>query len=60
MIKLAGWLEAAAEFSLQQSESPAPTRLKDLYGSWSDVHVSDEDIQEIRRESLRNFPSEDV
>jgi hypothetical protein len=59
MIKLAGWLEAAAEFRPQQAEQ-APTLLKDLYGSWSDVQVSDQDIEEIRRESLSNFPSEDI
>jgi len=58
MVKLAGWLEAAAEFGFQQP-TPAPTSLKDLYGSWSDVHVSDSDLEAIRRESLSHFPSED-
>ena len=51
MIKLAGWLEASAEIALHKADQPTqPTRLKDLYGSCSDVHVSDEDIAEVRRE----------
>lgn len=61
MMRLAGWLEAAAEITLRQAGQPvASTRLKDLYGDWSDVHITDEDIEEIRRDMLANFPHEDI
>lgn len=61
MAKLAGWLEAAAETALREVEQPRKsTRLKDLYGDWSDVHITDEDIDEVRREMLANFPREDT
>ena len=50
MIRLAGWLEAAANIGMRETDQAAqPTRLKDHYGSWSDVHVTDEDIEEIRQ-----------
>jgi hypothetical protein len=61
MMRLAGWLEAAADVALRDSGQQArSTQLKDLYGSWSDVHVTDEDIEEVRRDMLSNFPREDV
>lgn len=35
---------------------------KSLYGLWADlnVNVSEEDIDEMRREMWRNFPREDI
>jgi hypothetical protein len=35
---------------------------KSLYGLWADLNVdiSEEDIDEIRREMWRNFPREDI
>ncbi len=61
MIRLAGWLEANAELALHnENHSSEPTDFKDLYGVWSDVHVSAEDIEEVRREMLTNFPHEDI
>ncbi|MBC7870611.1 MAG: hypothetical protein H7Y09_07205 [Chitinophagaceae bacterium] len=33
---------------------------RSLYGLWSDVSVSSEDIDEIRREMWKNFPREDI
>jgi hypothetical protein len=60
MLRLAGWLEAVADMTLREGDhAPKPTRLKDLKGIWSDVHVSDEDIEEARRDMLANFPRED-
>jgi hypothetical protein len=59
MVRLAGWLEAAADIGLRETgQAPKSTHLKDHYGSWSDVHVTDEDIEEIRRDMLANFPHE--
>jgi hypothetical protein len=61
MMRLAGWLEAAADIALRDTgQSNKATLLKDLYGSWSDVHVTDEDIQEARNKMLKNFPREDI
>jgi len=61
MARLAGWLEAAADLGLHEAgQAPQATRLKDLYGDWSDVHVTDEDIEEVRRDMLANFPHEDI
>lgn len=33
---------------------------RSLYGIFADVHVSDEDIDEARREMWGNFPREDI
>jgi hypothetical protein len=33
---------------------------RSLYGLWSDVSVSEEDIAEARREMWGNFPREDI
>jgi len=62
MARLAGWLEAAADMGLRErGQSPTKsTHLKDRYGDWSDVHVSDSDIEEVRRDMLMNFPHEDI
>ena len=61
MVRLAGWLEASADIGLRDmAQSPKFTHLKDLYGDWSDVHVSDEDIEEARHGMLANFPREDI
>ena len=61
MVRLAGWLEAAADIGLREAGQPAKsTHLKDLYGVWSDVHINDEDIEEVRRDMLANFPHEDI
>ncbi len=61
MVRLAGWLEAAADLGLREAgQTPQATHLKDLYGDWSDVHVTDEDIEEVRRDMLANFPHEDI
>ena len=61
MVRLAGWLEGAADVALRQNaQPPKATYLKDLYGTWLDVHVTDDDISEVRREMLANFPREDI
>ncbi len=61
MARLAGWLEAAADRGLREvGQSTKSTHLKDLYGDWSDVHLTDEDIEEVRRDMLANFPHEDI
>jgi hypothetical protein len=55
MARLAGWLEAAADIGLRDMGQPTKqTHLKDLYGDWSDVRVTDEDIEEVQREVLVN------
>jgi len=33
---------------------------KSLYGLWQGVDVSEEDIAEVRRDMMRNFPREDI
>lgn len=62
MVRLAGWLEAAAaDIGLREvGQSPKSTHLKDLYGDWLDVHVTDEDIEAVRRDMLASFPHEDI
>ena len=66
MIELAAWLEAAAEEALHGSpqaikavESNDPRDPKDRYGSWSDVHATDEDIDQDRRETLGKSSRDD-
>lgn len=36
--------------------------LKSLEGIWADlnIHITDEDIDEVRREMWKNFPREDI
>ncbi len=59
--QLADWLEADTESeSRETTDSPRLTHFKDMFGAWSDVHVTDEDIEEVRREMMRNFPREDI
>lgn len=38
--------------------SPGPKR--SLYGLWKDVHITEEDIDEVRREMWAGFPREDI
>ena len=58
MVRLAGWLEAAADMSFRErGQSPTkPTHLKDHYGNWSEVRVSDNDIEEVRRDMFLHHP----
>jgi hypothetical protein len=47
--------------TLEQDLTQNPKKPKrSLYGLWSDVHVSAEDIDEARKEMWGNFPREDV
>lgn len=39
-------------------EATKPRR--SLYGLWAGVRITDEDIQEVRREMLGNFPRDDI
>ncbi len=45
-----------AEFLASREASNGP--LKDLEGAWADlnVHITEEDIAEMRREAWKNFP----
>ena len=40
----------------QQQTTPR----RSLYGLWQDVHITEEDIDEIRREMWAGFPREDI
>jgi hypothetical protein len=51
--EIMAWLE---EDLTQQPLTPK----RSLYGIWKDVHITDEDIDEIRQEMWANFPREDI
>jgi hypothetical protein len=36
------------------------TPKQDLYGMWSDVSISSDDIEDMRKTMWQNFPREDV
>jgi hypothetical protein len=42
------------------TSSQKPKRKRSLYGLWSDVSISAEEIDEARREMWGNFPREDI
>ncbi len=44
----------------QELEEDKPQPRRSLYGIWEGVSVSEEDIDEIRREMWSNFPREDI
>ncbi len=47
--------------TLEQDLSTAKKKPKrSLYGSWSDVHMSEEDIDQARKDMWGSFPREDV
>ena len=47
--------------TLEQDLSPKTNQQKrSLYGIWSDVDVSAEDIDEVRNETWNQFPREDI
>ena len=47
--------------TLEQDLSPKTNQPKrSLYGIWSDVDVSAEDIDEVRNETWNQFPREDI
>ncbi|MGF1504106.1 MAG: hypothetical protein ACFB51_03055 [Anaerolineae bacterium] len=56
-VKLAREMMATLETDLQEG---ARQPKKSLYGLWSGVDVSSEDIEEARREMWGNFPREDI
>ncbi len=47
--------------TLEQDLTTRPKKPKrSLYGSWSDVRVSEQDLDEARRDMWGDFPREDV
>jgi len=54
---LAEWLNASLKAE-QTDTTPEQTRTS-LRGLWRGITVSDEDIEEVRREMWRNFPRDD-
>ncbi len=56
-IQLVGHIMETLEGDLQVG-SKKPKR--SLYGSWKDVSLSAEDIDEARQELWKNFPREDI
>jgi hypothetical protein len=46
--------------SLERDIAPSDKPRQDLYGIWSDVRVSDDDIDQVRQQMWGNFPREDV
>jgi len=46
----------------QELEESPPKPKRSLYGLWADqgIDISEEDIDEIRREMWSNFPREDI
>ncbi|MCU0480821.1 MAG: hypothetical protein MUE54_06360 [Anaerolineae bacterium] len=46
----------------QELESPSRQPKESLYGLWAGMNmtISDEDIDEVRREMWNNFPREDI
>lgn len=55
--QLAEWLNASLKAE-QLDTTPEQTRTS-LRGLWRGISVSDEDIEEVRREMWRNFPRDD-
>jgi hypothetical protein len=57
-VRLVGQLVTTLEHDLQSQ----PTSKESLYGLWADMgmSVSDDDIDDIRREMWQNFPREDI
>lgn len=51
---LTDWLQESIE-----AESIPPKPRHSLLGLWEGVHVTDEDIEEVRREMWKNFPRDD-
>lgn len=51
--------EVMATLRHDLTEQPQTPR-KPLYGIWSDVRVTEQDIDEARREMWGNFPREDI
>ncbi len=54
--------KAALTEWLNESEEAEPTPSKprrSLLGLWEGVHITDEDIEEVRREMWKNFPRDD-
>jgi hypothetical protein len=56
-VRLVEKVMATLEQDLQES-SKKPKR--SLYGLWEGVNVSEEDIAEVRRDMMKNFPREDI
>ena len=56
-VRLVEQVMAILEQDIKQREKK-PKR--SLYGLWSDVRISEEDIDEARREMWGNFPREDI
>jgi len=48
-----------AEFLRSRARSGSRRPLRDLYGLWKGIDISEEDIDEVRREMWRNFPRDD-
>jgi hypothetical protein len=46
--------------TLEQDLQPEVKPRRSLLGIWSDVNISEEDIDEARREMWGNFPREDI
>lgn len=55
MEKLAGSLEVHLKQNPIEDQQPR----KSLYGLWKGVNISDEDIDEVRREMWKGFADED-
>lgn len=58
-VRLVEQLMTTLEHDLQATHK---TPKEDLYGLWADMNItiSDEDIEDIRREMWQNFPREDL
>jgi hypothetical protein len=56
-VRLVEEVMALLEEDLAQSQH-VPKR--SMYGIWKDVHITEEDIDEIRQEMWANFPREDI
>jgi hypothetical protein len=53
-------MEKIAASLKQEIASETKTPLRSLYGLWAGTNVSEEDIEEARREMWGNFPREDI
>jgi hypothetical protein len=56
-VRLVEEVMALIEEDLTQRQ---PTPKRSLYGLWKDVHITAEDIDEVRKEMWDNFPREDI
>lgn len=56
-VRLVEQVMAALESHLAETDKKPK---KSLYGLWSDVSISAEDIDEARREMWANFPQDDI